>query len=153
MAQNKRRALKYASVVAALVLVGALGASAFQQPSVTELFATGEAALRAGNLDQAEAAFEHVLEQDSNSAGAYANLGVIAMRRQRWTQALDLLNKAERLAPNVAGIRLNIGLVYYRQNEFQSAIMPFESVCARPAEFAAGAVSSRSLLLLHRALR
>ena len=28
----------------------------------------------------------------------------------------------------VAGIRLNIGLAYYRQNEFLKAIPPFESV-------------------------
>jgi tetratricopeptide (TPR) repeat protein len=28
----------------------------------------------------------------------------------------------------VAGIRLNVGLVYYRQNDFQRAIAPFESV-------------------------
>ena len=50
------------------------------------------------------------------------------MRRQNWSQALDLLHKAEKLAPNIAGIRLNIGLAYYRQNEFHSATAPFESV-------------------------
>jgi tetratricopeptide (TPR) repeat protein len=99
-----------------------------QQSSIPELFAAGEAALRAGNLDQAESSFKQVLAQDPNSAGAYANLGVIAMRRQNWPAALDLLHKAERLAPNVAGIRLNIGLVYYRQSDFRSAIAPFESV-------------------------
>jgi tetratricopeptide (TPR) repeat protein len=99
-----------------------------QQSTIPELFGSGEAALRAGNLDQAESSFKQVLAQDPNSAGAYANLGVIAMRRQNWPAALDLLHKAERLAPNVAGIRLNIGLVYYRQSEFRSAIAPFESV-------------------------
>jgi tetratricopeptide (TPR) repeat protein len=99
-----------------------------QQSAIPDLFRTGEAALRAGNLDQAESSFKQVLAQDPSSAGAYANLGVIAMRRQNWPAALDLLHKAEHLAPNVAGIRLNIGLVYYRQNEFQSAIAPFESV-------------------------
>ena len=30
--------------------------------------------------------------------------------------------------PQVAGIRLNIGLAYYRQNEFLKATPPFESV-------------------------
>ena len=99
-----------------------------QEPTIPELFGSGEAALRAGNLDQAEISFKKVLTQDPNSAGAYANLGVIAMRRQNWSAALDLLHKAERLAPSVAGIRLNIGLVYYRQSEFKIAIGPFESV-------------------------
>jgi tetratricopeptide (TPR) repeat protein len=53
---------------------------------------------------------------------------VIAMRRKQWTQALESLRKAEHLAPNIAGIRLNIGLVHYRENDFRGAIAPFESV-------------------------
>jgi len=65
-----------------------------QRPGIPELFASGEAALRAGNLNEAESLFKQVLARDPDSAGAYANLGVIAMRRQSWSQALDLLNKA-----------------------------------------------------------
>src|SRR5580704_15914829 len=65
---------------------------------------------------------------DPQQAGAYANLGVIDMRRKQWPQALEMLHKAEHLAPQIAGIRLNIGLVYYRQNDFRNAIPPFESV-------------------------
>ena len=40
----------------------------------------------------------------------------------------DMLRKAEHLLPEVPGIRLNIGLAYFRQNEFLKAIPPFESV-------------------------
>ncbi len=104
-----------------------------QQSTIPELFGAGEAALRAGNLDQAESSFKKVLAQDPNSAGAYANLGVIAMRRQNWSAALDLLHKAEQLAPNVAGIRLNIGLVHYRQSEFKIRDWPVRIRRARPA--------------------
>jgi tetratricopeptide (TPR) repeat protein len=39
-----------------------------------------------------------------------------------------MLHKAEKLAPEVAGIRLNIGLVYYRQKNYLAAIGPFEAV-------------------------
>ena len=39
-----------------------------------------------------------------------------------------MLHKAQHLAPEMAGVRLNIGLVYYRQNDFRKAIPPFESV-------------------------
>jgi tetratricopeptide (TPR) repeat protein len=98
------------------------------QQDIGELFKQGEASLREGKLDAAEASFKQVLAADPSAVGAYANLGVIAMRRQNWPQALTMLNKAEKLAPQVAGIRLNIGLVHYRQNDFQSAIEPFESV-------------------------
>lgn len=93
-----------------------------------KLFAAGEAALRAGKLDDAERAFRQVLAADPGAAGAYANLGVIHMRRKQWPEALAMLRKAAKLAPNIAGIRLNIGLVYFRQNDFSSAIQPFESV-------------------------
>ncbi len=86
-------------------------------------------------------------------AGAYANLGVIAMRRKQWPQALERLRKAEHLAPQVAGIRLNIGLVYYRQNDFQGAIAPFESVVRDVAGLLPGAVSAGVVLLLQSALR
>jgi tetratricopeptide (TPR) repeat protein len=93
-----------------------------------QLFIAGETALRNGELNRAEQNFRRVLAIDQRSAGAYANLGVIYMRRKQWDQALRMLSKADRLAPAVAGIRLNIGLVYYRQNDFRAAIAPFESV-------------------------
>jgi tetratricopeptide (TPR) repeat protein len=116
------------------------GAPAAQD--VPGLFAEGEAALRAGDLERAAAAFNKVLAVDPGAAGAYANLGVIAMRRQQWGQALKLLQKAEGLAPGVAGIRLNIGLVYYRQNDFHGAIAPFETVVRDQP----GSVQARYLL-------
>ncbi len=93
-----------------------------------KLFAAGEAALRAGKLDEAERAFRQVVAVNPGVAGAYANLGVIHMRRKQWPQALDTLHRAEKLAPSIAGIRLNIGLVYFRQSDFLRAIQPFESV-------------------------
>jgi tetratricopeptide (TPR) repeat protein len=92
------------------------------------LFEAGEAALHTGKLDEAERDFQQVVAIEPGVAGAYANLGVIHMRRKQWVQALDALHKAENLAPEMNGIRLNIGLVYYRQNNFASAIGPFESV-------------------------
>jgi tetratricopeptide (TPR) repeat protein len=70
-----------------------------------EIFEAGEAALRAGKLDEAERDFRQVLAVDAGVAGAYANLGVIHMRRKQWPQALAMLHKAEKLAPKVAGIR------------------------------------------------
>jgi tetratricopeptide (TPR) repeat protein len=50
------------------------------------------------------------------------------MRRKQWALALTHLKKASRMMPQVAGIRLNIGIAFYRQNEFLEAIPPFESV-------------------------
>src|SRR5579863_10061505 len=96
--------------------------------NLQKLLAAGEAALRSGDLTTAEQDFHQALALNPQLAGAYANLGVIAMRRRQWSQALAFLQHAERLAPTVAGIRLNIGLVYFRENNFSAAIGPLASV-------------------------
>jgi tetratricopeptide (TPR) repeat protein len=92
------------------------------------LFQAGQDALNVGRLDEAERDFRDVLAANPRVGGAYANLGVVYMRRKQWAKALKMLREAEHLMPQVAGIRLNIGLAYYRQNEFLKAIPPFESV-------------------------
>ncbi|MCU1300272.1 MAG: tetratricopeptide repeat protein [Candidatus Sulfotelmatobacter sp.] len=93
-----------------------------------QVFVAGQTALNQGRLDEAERDFRQVLAANPQLAGAYANLGVVYMRRKQWQKALDMLRKAEQLMPEVPGIRLNIGLAYYRQNDFLKAIPPFESV-------------------------
>ena len=96
--------------------------------STAEIFARGQAALQAGDLAAAEQAFHKVIVRDPKAAGAYANLGVVCMRRKQWDQALTWMRKAERLEPREIGFRLNIGLIYFRQNDFTSAIKPLASV-------------------------
>src|SRR5260370_13534513 len=44
------------------------------------------------------------------------------------SRAFTLSNRAGKLAPTVAGIRLNIGLVHFRENDFSAAIPPLVSV-------------------------
>lgn len=97
-------------------------------------FAKGQAALQSGDLATAEKSFRTVLSVDPRSAAAYANLGVIAMRRKDWEQALSLLQKAEKLDPKMAGIRLNIGLAEYRRANYPGAIAPLSSVVQEQPE-------------------
>jgi len=114
-----------------ILLPGLVSLASGAQTNVRDpaaLFAAGEAALRANDLDAAEADFRRVVAIDPGVAGAYANLGVIEMRRKRWNAALVDLRKAENLAPAVAGIRLNIGLVYFHEEDYRAAIAPFASV-------------------------
>jgi tetratricopeptide (TPR) repeat protein len=103
-------------------------ASEDEKVTPAQVFERGQDALNHNRLDEAERSFREVLASDPNSGGAYANLGVVFMRRKQWGKALEMLHEAEHLLPQVAGIRLNIGLAYYRQNEFLKATAPFESV-------------------------
>ena len=98
-----------------------------KQPAAL-IFQHGQDALNHGRLDEAEHDFHQILTLDPQAGAAYANLGVVYMRRKQWTKALEMLRKAEHMMPQVAGIRLNIGLAYYHQHEFLLAIPPFESV-------------------------
>jgi tetratricopeptide (TPR) repeat protein len=100
------------------------------------LFFHGESALKSGDLDQAEHDFRQVIAANDHDVGAYANLGVIYMRRQQWTRALEMLHQAERLAPNVPGIHLNIGLAYFRQGKYASSIPAFEKVVSEQPDSA-----------------
>jgi tetratricopeptide (TPR) repeat protein len=93
-----------------------------------QLFRQGQDALNQNLLDQAERDFRQVLALNPQAGGAYANLGVVYMRRKQWTKALEMLRKGEHLMPREPGIRLNIGLAYYRQNDFLKAITALESV-------------------------
>jgi tetratricopeptide (TPR) repeat protein len=97
-------------------------------PDIAQIFQAGQDALNEGRLDEAERDFRRALAVDPLAGGAYANLGVVYMRRKQWTRALESLHKAEHLMPQVAGIRLNIGLAYYKQGEYLKAIPSFESV-------------------------
>lgn len=103
-------------------------ASSAATVDLAQLFQAGQDALNQGRLEEAERDFRQVLAVNPQLGGAYANLGVVYMRRKQWAKALENLRKAEHLLPQVPGIRLNIGLAYYRQNEFLKAIPPFESV-------------------------
>src|ERR1700730_9162410 len=126
---TRRKSLRLRGIVLVLLFLssGMSGQSrAARDPQ--KLFEAGEAALHPGRLDEALRSFGQVLAINPGVAGAFANLGVIHMRRKQWPQALEMLGKAEKLAPEIAGIRLNIGLVYFRQHDFARAIHPFESV-------------------------
>jgi tetratricopeptide (TPR) repeat protein len=101
-----------------------------QTADPAQLFQHGQEALNRNQLDTAERDFRQVLQLDPKSGAVYANLGVVYMRRKQWDKALTMLHKAEPLIPKsqATGIRLNIGLAYFRQNEFLKAIPAFESV-------------------------
>ncbi len=103
-------------------------ANAAHSGDPAQIFQQGQDALKNGQLDEAERDFREVLKIDPQSGAAYANLGVVYMRRKQWPKALRELRQAQKLMPQVVGIQLNIGLSYYRQNEFLKAIPEFEAV-------------------------
>src|SRR5262245_5839727 len=131
-ASCRRPFLTPGALLGILSLACALGCTAqnhtSSQPNPAMIFQSGQRALAGNDLDTAEAAFRQVLQLDPRSAAAHANLGVVAMRRKSWDQALTELHKAEKLDPKMAGVRLNIGLVEYHRTNYEQATGPLASV-------------------------
>jgi tetratricopeptide (TPR) repeat protein len=101
------------------------------QPSgVREKFAQAQQALVAKDFAAAERAFRDVIKLDPRSAAAYSNLGVVYLRTNRISSAIQSLKAAQKLAPDEIGIDLNLGLAYYRQRDFEHAIPHFNRVLA-----------------------
>lgn len=134
------------TVFALMLLMGVPASAQNSQapPQPTALFQEGSAALKAGNLTVAEARFQEVIQLDPRSAAAWSNLGVVYMRQRKWDKALRNLNEAAKLAPQIAGIRLDIGLVHFRTLNYEAARAPLASVVHDDS----GSVQARFLLAL-----
>jgi tetratricopeptide (TPR) repeat protein len=114
----------------ALLLLPILGLSASQArpQDPRAVFDRAQRALLAGNYEKAEEGFREVLELDPLSAAAYSNLGVIYLRTNKLDAAIESLQAARKLAPQVVGINLNLGLAYYRKKAYPEAIPYFDHV-------------------------
>ena len=97
--------------------------------------------------------FRAVIAADPRAGTAYANLGVIAMRRKQWDHALTLLQKAA--APRAQDVRhpLNIGLVQFRRADYAAAIAPLSAVLRDQPDSRAGPLSLGAVPGFHRTLR
>src|SRR5260221_11474867 len=104
-----------------VALVSALSTGG-QSRDLQKVFVAGQAELQRGNLDAAERDFKEVLAADPKAGPAYTNLGGVAMRREKWDEALGVFEKAGRVPPNETGIWLDIGVVEYKGGDYSGAI-------------------------------
>jgi Flp pilus assembly protein TadD len=68
--------------------------------SIVVLKAIGLIQFRAGNLREAKARFNRVLEVDPKNADAHVDLGLIAMKDKHFEEAIDEFDAAMRLKPD-----------------------------------------------------
>jgi predicted Zn-dependent protease len=93
-----------------VLLVAARGGAAQDlPPSLADRFSAGVDALKAGNLDAAEAAFRDVLKAGGERAFVRHNLGIILLQRGRNAEALVEFRAASRLDPSFGPARLLAG--------------------------------------------
>ena len=102
----------FPSVVACLIMIGAASrcpAQEVQPASFEAQMAPGIAALKSGDLDNAEQIFANALRQGIKHPLVYHNLGVIAQMRGQHMEAVQNFRKALALEPASGPSRLLLG--------------------------------------------
>src|SRR5829696_157901 len=95
-------------------------------PQLVARFSEGVEALKAGQLDGAEAAFRDVLARGGNRAFVHHNLGIVQQRRERHVQALAEFRAAARLDPAFGPARLLAGTSLLALGRAREAVAELE---------------------------
>ena len=67
-----------------------------------------------GRVAEAEAGWRSLLSSQPNDAEAYAHLGLLEARQEHYKEAILFYRKALSLNPKMPGLRLNLGLSYFK---------------------------------------
>src|ERR1035437_4013949 len=78
-----------------------------------------------GRLAEAEIAWRDVLRMRPSDADAYAHLGLLEARQERYKEAISLYRKALANNPAMPGLRLNLGLAQFKSGELKESIQTF----------------------------
>jgi tetratricopeptide (TPR) repeat protein len=98
-----------------------------QQPSARESQRQSALAFEEkGKVAEAEAGWRSLLSGQTNDAEAYAHLGLLEARQDHYKDAIVLYRKALSLNPKMPGLRLNLGLSYFKAGDLPGAIQTFE---------------------------
>jgi tetratricopeptide (TPR) repeat protein len=79
-----------------------------------------------GKNAEAEAAWRAFLKVQPANPEAYAHLGFLEARQERYTEAVAFYRKALALNPAMPGLRLNLGLALFKAGELKQAIQTFD---------------------------
>ncbi len=104
-------------------------------------FAQGDPRAQALALEQqgrnaeAEQAWKSIAEANPQNAEPYAHLGLLEARQENYAAAIENYRKALKLAPAMQGLEINLGLAYFKAEQFPDAIKVFSAEIRRqPAD-------------------
>lgn len=99
-----------------------------------------------GKIAEAENAWHTFLKSQPESAEAYAHLGFLESRQERYSQAASLYRKALSLDSAIPGLRMNLALALFKAGELRSALNVFESLLKKEPPSSAEAKRLRTLI-------
>jgi len=80
-----------------------------------------------GQNAEAEQAWQSIARSNPQSAEAFAHLGLIEARRERYDDAIVNYRKALALNPELPGLQMNLGLALFKAKDFKESIKPFSA--------------------------
>jgi tetratricopeptide (TPR) repeat protein len=96
-------------------------------------FTYGVAFVEYGYVDEAMAAFQRVVVDDPDRAGAWFNLGTIYLNKKMYPEAQRCLHEAVRLNPQDSDAWNNLGMIAGEQEKYDEALEDFrQSARANP---------------------
>jgi len=95
-------------------------------PAQTNATAAAYALEQQGKDQEAQAAWEQIAKAHPADAEAYANLGLLHARQQKYPQAITFYRKAQALNPAMPGLQMNLGLALFKSGNLRGAMHEFE---------------------------
>jgi tetratricopeptide (TPR) repeat protein len=95
---------------------------------IQKLFEDALTAQKRGEMAAAESKFKELVQLRPDMTAAHANLGVVLASLGRYDEAITQYHIALSQAPGDAGLRLDLGLAYYKKGDFAGAAAEFASL-------------------------
>jgi len=95
-------------------------------PAQTNATAAAYALEQQGKDQEAQTAWEQIAKAHPADAEAYANLGLLHARQQKYPQAITFYRKAQALNPAMPGLQMNLGLALFKSGNLRGAMHEFE---------------------------
>jgi tetratricopeptide (TPR) repeat protein len=85
-----------------------------------------EALERQGKLVEAEAAWKSVAKEHPSSGEPLAHVGLIEAKLEHYSEAIAFYKRAMALSPAMPGLRLNLGLAYFKAGDYKLTIQDLD---------------------------
>jgi len=97
----------------------------YGNPMNRDYFTYGIAFVEYGYIDEAQAAFQRVVDADPAHAGAWFNLGTIYLNKKLYAEGRKCLSEAVRLNPQDADAWNNLGMISGEEEKYDEALEEF----------------------------